>query len=129
MTSTATAARARYASDAVRTASPARLLTMLYDRLARDLLMAHQAVADGDVAAAHEQLVHAQQIILELRSSLDVTAWEGGPGLADLYDFLYRELVAANVGKDAARIADCQAIVEPLREAWHSAALATTRTA
>ena len=129
MTSTATAARARYASDAVRTASPARLLTMLYDRLARDLLMAHQAVDAGDVAGAHDHLVHAQQIVLELRSSLDVTAWEGGPGLAALYDFLHQELVAANVHKDVVRIADCQAVVEPLREAWHAAAVATTRSA
>lgn len=129
MTSTATAARARYASDAVRTASPARLLTMLYDRLARDLLMAHQAVDSGDAAGAHEQLVHAQQIVLELRSSLDVGAWEGGPGLAELYDFLHQELVAANVHKDVVRIADCQEIVEPLRQAWHAAAVAITRSA
>ena len=129
MTSTATAARARYAADAVRTASPARLLTMLYDRLVRDLVMAHQAVTDADVAGAHGQLVHAQQIVLELRSSLDVTAWSGAPGLAALYDFLHQELVAANVHKDAGRIASCREIVEPLRDAWHEAALATTRSA
>lgn len=123
MSTHATVARSRYASDAVRTASPARLLVMLYDRLARDLVMARQSLAVADVAATHEQLVHAQQIVLELRSSLDVEAWEGGPGLAQLYDFLHNELVAANVAKDDARVADCQDIVEPLREAWHQAAL------
>lgn len=128
MTSTVMAARAKYASDAVRTASPARLLVMLYDRLARDLLLARQCVANRDVAGAHEQLVHAQQIVLELRSSLDVAIWDGGPGLADLYDFLHRELVSANVAKDDARIADCQEIVEPLRQAWQQAALATLAT-
>ena len=129
-TATAMAARARYASDSVRTASPAKLLTMLYDRLARDLGQARQALAARDVAGAHEQLVHAQQIVIELRSSLQVDAWDGGPGLAALYDFLLQELVAANVEKSDSRVADCQEIVEPLREAWHQAAAGTaSRTA
>lgn len=129
MNTTATALRARYASDAVSTASPARLLTMLYDRLVRDLTMARQALAAADVAGVHEQLVHGQQIVIELRASLQVDAWEGGPGLAALYDFLLQELVSANVEKSDSRIADCQQIVEPLREAWHLAAGAATRTA
>lgn len=120
---TADAARARYATDAVTTATPARLLTMLYDRLLRDLVAAERAIEERNPAAANDQLLHAQRIVAELAGSLDPTVWDGGAGLARLYDFLQQELVAANVHKDAARVRDCREIVEPLRDAWQQAAL------
>lgn len=123
------AARAAYTRDAVSTASPARLLVMLYDRLVRDLVSAESATAGGDFAKASSELIHAQQIISELRTSLDVTAWDGAAGLADLYGFLYTELVSANMGKDAGRIAACREIVEPLRDAWRQAALQALQSA
>jgi flagellar protein FliS len=123
------AARAAYTRDAVSTASPARLLVMLYDRLVRDLVSAEGAIADGDTGKASSELIHAQQIIMELRTSLDVTAWDGAAGLADLYGFLYSELVTANLAKDARRVAACREIVEPLRDAWRQAALQALQTA
>jgi flagellar protein FliS len=95
---------------------------MLYDRLVRDLTGAEAALIAGDFASANQQLVHAQDILWELLAGLDVTRWSGGPGLAALYQFLITELVGANVGKDAARVATCRELVEPLREAWHQAA-------
>ncbi len=115
-------ARQRYASSAVTTASPARLLVMLYERLLRDLAWAEQALQDRDLAKANDQLQHAQQIVLELRTSLDTTAWAGGPALASLYTYLHGELVAANLEKSAARLTTCREIVEPLHAAWESAA-------
>lgn len=121
-TSTYANARQRYAASAVSTASPARLLVMLYERLLRDMTMAGQALADRDHAKANDQLQHAQQIVLELRTSLDTTAWSGGPALASLYTFLHGELVTANLDKDAARLAACRELVEPLHAAWEQAA-------
>ena len=116
------AARARFVDDSLATASPAVLLTRLYDRLVLDLARAEQAQRAGDRAAASGQLLHAQDIVAELLSSLDATAWEGGPGLAAIYAFLLTELVEANVSGDADRTASCRSLVEPLREAWHDAA-------
>lgn len=116
-------ARARYAADSLATASPARLLVMLYDRLVRDLVTAEEAVRGRDLAAASEQLLHAQAIVLELRTNLDLDVWDGARGLADLYTYLHGELVTANVTKDADRTARCRRLVEPLRDAWREAAL------
>lgn len=127
MAMTANAMRARYADSSVGTASPARLVTMLYDRLVRDLSLAEAAIVAADGETAHNELVHAQAIITELRSSLDVSAWAGGPGLAELYDYLSSELVGANVAKDAPRVSACRTIIEPLRDAWHQAALEAGR--
>ena len=115
--------RARYLGDAVATSSPQQVLVMLYDRLALDLERAQLAVASGDRQEASEQLQHGQAIVMELLSSLRVDAWEGGPRLAALYNWLIGELVQANIKLDGNRIASCRQVVEPLRDAWRQAAL------
>jgi flagellar protein FliS len=114
--------RARYLGDQITTASPQRLLVMLYDRLTLDLERAHTALTAGDREAANVQLQHAQEIVLELHSSLRVEMWDGGPRLAAIYTWLHAELVKANMRGNARIVADCQRIVEPLREAWREAA-------
>lgn len=116
--------RARFVADSVLTATPARLLTMLYDRLVLDLTRAETLQRSGDRAAAGVQLMHAQEIVLELASSLRPELWDGGPGLASLYGFLHSELVRANCSGDAESTLACRGLVEPLRDAWHAAAAA-----
>jgi len=114
--------RARYLGDTVTTASPQRLLVMLYDRLALDLERGHAALTAGDRAAATEQLQHAQDVVFGLLESLQVDAWEGAPRLAALYNWLISELGQAILKGDLRRVADCRKIVEPLRDAWREAA-------
>ncbi len=121
-------ARARFVGDSVATASPGTLLTMLYDRLVLDLERAEQAQSSGDRAVANVQLLHAQDIVAELLSSLDTTVWDGAAGLASLYRFLLVEMVGANVSGDAARTRSCRTLVEPLRDAWHEAAQTAARS-
>jgi flagellar protein FliS len=123
------AARARYLSDTVATASPERLLVMLYERLVLDLTQAEDALRAGDRAGASARLMHGQDIVLELRTGLDVGAWSGGPGLARLYGYLHGELVGANVRADADRVRQCRDLIEPLRDAWREAALAAATAA
>src|SRR2546421_4413979 len=107
------ALRARYMSTSVTTASPGQLLVMLYDRLVIDLTRAEEALLAGDRTAGSAQLLHAQDIIVELRSTLNVDVWEGGPGLAQLYDFLLRELIRANVRADAGVAASARRWSDP----------------
>lgn len=118
------AQRARFLDESVATASPVRLLTMLYDRLLLDLTRAVDAQEVGDRDTANTQLLHAQEIILELASSLrQDTGWSGAAELASLYTYMHSELVAANVNGDARRTAAVRGLVEPLAEAWRTAAL------
>ena len=119
---TAPLLRNRYVNDAIATASPARLLTMLYDRLVLDLQRAETAQLEQDFPTAHQQLLHAQDIVMELRSSLDTDAWSGAAGLASLYTFLLGEMVQANITRDPVRTATVRSLVEPLRDAWRDAA-------
>jgi len=114
--------RSHYARDSVTTASPVRLVTMLYDRLARDLDDAEFAIEMANPQSAHTALRHAQDIVQELSTSLDVGRWPAGEGLANLYTWLIEQLVTVNSTKDATLLAGCREVVEPLREAWHEAA-------
>jgi flagellar secretion chaperone FliS len=114
--------RNRYVGASVDTASPARLVTMLYDRLVRDLITAEAALVGSDLESANNALVHAQEIVWELAAGLDPTKWSGGPALAALYQFMLAELIDANVRKDVAKVSSVRELVEPLRDAWHQAA-------
>lgn len=121
-------AAGRYSGDAVSTASPAKLVVLLYDRLVMDLARARQAQGAGNRTLAGDNLIHAQDIVAELLSSLDVGAWEGGPQLARLYTWLLAEMVRANVSGDPARTTGCLDVAEELRQAWTEAeALSATR--
>ncbi|GAA2579553.1 flagellar export chaperone FliS [Dactylosporangium fulvum] len=125
---TTQALRNRYVSDSVATAPPARLLVMLYDRLVLDLMIAGQALEGADRSTASTRIHHAQEIVMELRATLDTSVWSGGPGLAALYSYLLNELVQANVTGDRARVETVQGFAEQLRDAWREAAAQVTGT-
>lgn len=114
--------RAQLNREAILSASPARLLTMLFDRLVLDLNRAEAAQQSQDWIAASDNLVHAQDIIAELASSLDMEAWDGAQGLQSLYTFATETLVNANIRRDPSLTRQAISLLEPLRQAWHEAA-------
>lgn len=118
---------ARYQSAATETASGPQLLVMLYDRLAKDLSLAEVAIDSGAIEAANTAFIHAQQIVRLFRAHLDVDAFSGGKELAEVYDYLERQLVHANLTKSAQVVRDCVEVVEPLRAAWRAAAETVVR--
>lgn len=121
--------RSRYLADTVATVGSERLLTMLYDRMLLDVERAEAAQRAGDRIEGTAQLTHAQEILSELIASLDVDAWDGGPGLMSIYTYLLSELIEASMTADPDRTAACRDLIGPLREAWHGAADEVARTA
>ena len=117
-------ARAAYVNASVGTADPRRLLVMLCDRLALDVRRGLAALERGELPEAHHQLVHAQEIVLELRRSLRPEGFGGGEQLAAVYDHLHRELVRANVTKDAVVTGHCLELATSIAQTWHEAAAA-----
>ncbi|MCM3657486.1 flagellar export chaperone FliS [Agromyces mediolanus] len=111
-----------YQRTAILSASPAQLLTMLYDRLLLDLHRAEQAQLAERWGEASTQLLHAQDIVSELQRTLDVRVWDGASRLMAIYDYVYQSLVRANISRDVELTRECQARLEPLRQAWHEAA-------
>lgn len=117
------AARSLYNRDSVLSASPARLLVMLYDRLLLDLARAETAQLGEDWPLASAQLLHAQEIVSELASSLRPEVWDGGPGLLAVYTYVLTAMAQANIHRDVVKTRECITLLEPLRLAWHEAAL------
>lgn len=113
-------AQQRYRDDAVLSAAPERLLTMLYDRLMLDIERGELALRRSDWTEANAQLQHAQSIVAELNASL-TDIWDGAGQLRALYTFLTQTLIGANIGRDADRAHACLELVAPLRDAWHAA--------
>lgn len=114
--------RSAYMTTSVSTANPQRLLVMLFDRLQLDVRRGLAAQQAQDFTASYPHLIHAQDILTELRATLRVDACPGGPALGALYDWLHVQLVRANVQRDAQITAECLPVIESLVQTWHEAA-------
>lgn len=110
-----------YQERMVQTANGPRLLVMLCDRLAVDVVRAEVALATNDLKIVNESLQHAQKIVRVLRSALDPDGFKGGHELLSVYVFLENHLIKANLEKDARVIEECANLIAPIRDAWSNA--------
>lgn len=124
MTATATRASqlSQYNNDAILSAPPARLLTMLYDRLLLDLGRAQFAQETANWDVAREKLLHAQAIVAELTGSLKLDTWDGAADLLGIYNYVMQALIGSNIQRDVELTKECIVLLEPLRQGWHEAA-------
>jgi len=113
----------RYLETAVETASPARLIVMLYDGAIRFINEAHSAMRQRDYETQNNKLQRAQKILAELISSLD---FEKGGEIAEnlfrLYTYMYNQLVEANIQDAPERLEHVIDLLSDLREAWDAIA-------
>ena len=110
-----------YEQTRVQTASQADLVLALYEGVLRCLAKARISMIALDIESTHEQLVKAQDIILELMTSLNMEAGSLAQNLFDIYGYLYRRLVEANARKDVEAVEDVERLVGELLPAWRSA--------
>jgi flagellar protein FliS len=122
MTTTQLNARTAYQGNSVATATPSQLLVMLFERLVLDCERGLRALVAQDRETAHAQLVHAQAIVTELQSSLDVDGMPAGRELLALYGYLQRRLIQANVGQQPAAAKEALVVARDLCETWRAAA-------
>lgn len=113
----------QYIKNRTATATPAQLIAMLFDGLLLALRRAAEAEAGGRRAESSSQLVKAQRIVTELRCSLNFEAGSMAVDLDRIYEFLWRQLVRANVTRDPLLVMRCVELILPLREAWGEACL------
>ncbi len=115
--------------EAILSASPARLLVMLYDRLLLDLARAESAQVVEEWETAGKQLLHAQDIIAELAGSLEVGVWDGAENMLGIYNYAGTAMMNANIYRNVELTRECIALLEPLRQSWHEAATQPTASA
>lgn len=112
-------AQGHYRQQAVGTASPAQLVSLLYHAAVAAVARGRQAIVDGRVEQAHHDLVKAQDIVTELRVTLDFD--RGGDvarNLEALYDYCYSRLLDANLQKNPALLPSVQETLAGLAASW-----------
>ena len=107
----------QYQKNAVQTASPAKLTLMLYDGAVKFANLALDAIKDGDIEKAHNNIVKVQNIIVEFRSTLDMK-YPVAKDFDVVYDYIYRRLVEANMKKDPAIMEEALKYIKEMRDTW-----------
>lgn len=109
-----------YQSNQIGTADPRELIVMLYEGAIRFLSRAQKEVDDFrtyDQANAH--ILRGQDILSELMVSLDFE--KGGEiayNLFNLYAWMKKELIQANIEKKSEGIGKVISMLEELKESW-----------
>jgi len=107
----------QYRNMQINTASPEKLVLMLYDGAIKNIRIAEEALGESRYSDANNALVKAQDIINELASSLDMSQ-EISANLYQLYDFVRRVLIEANIKKSSENLDPVKKILTDLRDAW-----------
>ena len=116
-----------YRQTSVATASPEKLLLMLYDGAIRFLNQARVSMGQNNIEATNKWLGKLQDVIMELNTSLDMNQGEVAYNMRKLYEFYQNEVVIANVEKSIERLQPVEDFLRIFRETWAEAAKIVSR--
>lgn len=111
--------QSNYLANEVMQASPKRLIELLLEGCIKNLKLAVIAIDKEDVNLAHNKLVRAQDIISELRYSInEEVGGEVAQQFIKLYEYINKQLLLANLKKDKAVVEKIEGMVEELLTTW-----------
>lgn len=103
----------------IETATPHRLILLLLDGALEKVRIAERAIEHGNIAAKGKTISWAISIIDGLRASLNLEL--GGAiaaNLDQLYDYMTRTLVSANLHSDKSQLEEVERLLREIRSAW-----------
>jgi len=106
-----------YQQNSVMTASPQELTLMLYNGCLKFIKLAKRAMIEKDFQAKNTNMIKAQNIIQEFRSTLNPEI-EISNNLEQLYEYMYTRLIDANMKNDLAILEEVEGQVVELRDTW-----------
>jgi flagellar protein FliS len=115
-------AAAAYQRNAVLTASPEKIVKMLYDGAIKNLERSRESLSNPATARAPEtsaSLSKALGIVGELRASLDMAV--GGKIAEDLdrlYEFSIDQITQSNSTRTATGVSNALRVMRTLKEGW-----------
>ena len=113
----------QYKHNNIETASPERILIMLYDGALRFIRQARQGMKDQELKPKLEGISRSIDILNELSNTLDFDkGGEVASNLQRIYDFMVFHLGNANLQKKIEPVKEVHDMMVELREAWESAA-------
>lgn len=114
----------RYQQNQVGTASPEQILLMLYDGAIKFTRRAIAGIEEEKPEMKLSGVAKAMAIIAEFSNSLN---HEVGGQIAEdldaLYNFMMRELTAANLNNDIEKLRNVETLLVDLRQTWGEAVL------
>ncbi len=111
---------AAYQDSKILTASPAELTLMLYDGAIKFCNIAIMAIEKQDLPKSNLNIIKAENIITELRSTLNPEipiAME----FELMYDYIFRRLIDANINKNTKILEEALGFIRELRDTWKEA--------
>lgn len=108
---------AQYNNNKVLTATPAELTLMLYEGAIKFCNIAGIAMEQKNIQKAHTNIIKTQKIIEYLRQTLDMK-YPVAKDFEDIYVYLEKRLVEANVKKDHEVLNECLGHLRAVRDTW-----------
>ena len=111
-----------YKSMQILSSKPEKLILLLYDGAIKFIRQGQHSMEDQNLEDAHNNLIRAQNILVELMGSLNFDkGGEIASNLFRIYEFMHHTLVQANIKKDPATLARVVEQLKRLRESWFQA--------
>lgn len=110
----------QYKQNTVFTATSEELTLMLFDGAIKFINIGKINIENKDTVKAHEALMRAQDIIIELNASLNMD-YEISNNLRSIYNFIMERLVDGNIQKDTAPLDEALELLQELRSTWKEA--------
>lgn len=106
-----------YQHNTVQTASPAKIILMLYEGAIKFCNIARDAIDANDISKANLNIQKAEKIIVQLRMDLDMK-YPVAKEFDQVYDYIYRRLVEANMHKDKEILEEALEHIKTMRDTW-----------
>jgi flagellar secretion chaperone FliS len=108
-----------YFDDEVLTASPVKLIELLYRGAVDSIATARRYLRVGDIRARSRAISKAMAIVAELARSLDMRGGgELSRNLAELYSYVGKLLIQANTEQREAPLIEAGQLLATLLEGW-----------
>jgi len=108
-----------YLEERILSADPVELIQMLYQAALTAVADARRHLAERQILARAQSISRACNVLVELNTSLDLAG--GGEiaiRLSQLYGYLHRRLVEANLQQNDQPLAEVSGLLSTLMEGW-----------
>ena len=104
------------------TASPGKLIVLLYEGAVRFINSAINALDEKKLDVCNNSLIRAQDIITELALSINFDAGDVASKMYSLYMFFNKQLLEANIRKDREIMVEVRDMIADILESWRQIA-------
>ena len=116
-----------YGQQQINTASPAKMVFMLYEKVIASLKEAMRAIEAGDIAARCNANCKAQEILAHLSNTLDMEQGQQiAKDLEAVFAFAMMHLIDVDAKNDPKPAQDVINLIQPLADSWRELAERST---